>query len=157
MQTRTIPDVGQAAPDFRLRGPDGTNYSLSEYRGEKNVLVVFYPLAFSPICSHQLPEIQERLADFEKAGTVVLGVSVDSHWSNAAFARTLGVTFPLLSDFKREASAAFGVLLDSGFSARASFLVDKQGIVLWREVSETSGSLEAVPNLADAFAALARP
>jgi peroxiredoxin (alkyl hydroperoxide reductase subunit C) len=156
MQTHTIPDVGQVAPDFRLRGPDGTHYSLSEYRGEKNVLLVFYPLAFSPICSHQLPEVQERLADFERADAVVLGISVDSHWSNAAFARKLGVTFPLLSDWKREATAAYGVLLGSGFSGRALFLVDRQGTIRWREVSEDPDSLEAVPRLQDALAALAR-
>jgi peroxiredoxin len=103
-------DVGAQAPEFRLRGPGGVFYTLSEYRGEKNVLLVFYPLAFSPVCSHQLPEIQKLLASFEKADTQVFGISVDSHWSNAAFARSLGLGFPLLSDWRREASEAFGML-----------------------------------------------
>ena len=157
MQTMTTPVVGQAAPDFRLRGGDGTHYSLSEFLGEKNVLLVFFPLAFSPICSHQLPEVQEHLGRFEAADTVVFGISVDSHWSNGAFARSLGLSFPLLSDWKREASTAYGVLVpDAGFSGRASFLVDKQGRVLWREISENRGSLEAVPSLEAALAALAR-
>jgi len=156
MQTVTVPEVGQPAPDFRLKGPDGAPYSLSEFRGEKNVLVVFYPLAFSPVCSHQLPEVQAQLQRFERADTVVFGVSVDSHWANGAFARSLGLTFPLLSDWKHEASRAYGVLLpDAGYSNRASFLVDKQGRILWREVSENRGSLEAVPNLEAALAALA--
>ena len=157
MQTMTIPDVGQAAPDFRLRGADGTFYTLSEYLGDQNVLLVFYPLAFSPVCTHQLPELQAMLPRFEAADTVVFGVSVDSHWSNAAFARSIGVRFPLLSDWKREASAAYGVLIpDKGYSGRASFLVDKQGRILWREISENTGSIEEIPSLEAALAALAK-
>lgn len=155
MQTLSIPEVGQAAPDFRLRGSDGTHYSLSEYRGDKNVLVVFFPLAFSPVCSHQLPEIQHRMEEFEAADAVVLGISVDSHWTAGAFARALGLTFPLLSDWKREASRAFGVLLpESNYSGRASFLVGKQGQVLWREVSDNTGSIGAVPSVDAALNAI---
>ena len=156
MQTMTIPDIGQAAPDFRLRGVDGTFYTLSEYLGDQNVLLVFYPLAFSPVCTHQLPELQSMLPRFEAADTVVFGVSVDSHWSNAAFARSLGVRFPLLSDWQREASTAYGVLIpDKGYSGRASFLVDKQGRILWREISENTNSFEEIPSLEAALAALA--
>jgi peroxiredoxin len=156
MQVLAVPDIGQEAPDFRLRGTDGTRYSLSEYRGDKHVLVVFYPLAFSPVCSLQLPELQARLAEFEAADTQVLGVSVDSHWTNRAFAQRLGLTFPLLSDWKREASAAYGVLLpDQGYANRASFLVDKQGRILWREVSEDRSSEDSLPSVDAALAALA--
>jgi peroxiredoxin (alkyl hydroperoxide reductase subunit C) len=148
MQVLSVPDVGQVAPDFRLRGPDGTSYSLSEYRGEKHVLVVFYPLAFSPVCSHQLPEIQARIGEIDAADVQVLGVSVDSHWANRAFAQKLGVSFPLLSDWKHEASVAYGVFLpDAGYSNRASFLVDKQGRILWREVSENRGNVDAIPSV----------
>lgn len=155
MQVVAIPEVGQAAPDFRLRGPDGTGYSLSEYQGEKNVLVVFFPLAFSPVCSHQLPELETRLPELEAADIQVLGISVDSHWTNRAFAAKLGVTFPLLSDWKREASHAYGVFLpDAGYSARASFLVGKQGRVLWREVGEFDGGMAAIPSIDAALAAL---
>ena len=106
MQTMAVPEVGQLAPEFRLKAHDGTYYSLSEYRGDKHVLLVFYPLAFSPVCSHQLPEVQAMLDRFEAADAVVFGISVDSHWANGAFARQLGLRFPLLSDWKREASAA---------------------------------------------------
>jgi peroxiredoxin len=155
MQVLAIPDIGQAAPDFRLRGTDGTSYSLSEYQGDKHVLVVFYPLAFSPVCSHQLPELQSRLAEIEAADIQVLGISVDSHWANRAFAAKLGLTFPLLSDWKREASLAFGVFLpDAGYSARASFLVDKQGRIQWRDVSENAGNIEAIPSIDGALAAI---
>ena len=150
-----VPEVGQLAPDFRLKAGDGTHYTLSEYRGDKHVLLVFYPLAFSPVCSHQLPEVQSMLARFEAADAVVFGVSVDSHWSNGAFARQLGLRFPLLSDWKHETSAAYGLLLPTGYSGRGSFLVDKQGMVAWREVSESTGNLDAVPSLDAALAALA--
>jgi len=155
MQTMAVPEVGQLAPEFRLKAHDGTYYSLSEYRGDKHVLLVFYPLAFSPVCSHQLPEVQSMLDRFEAADAVVFGISVDSHWANGAFARQLGLRFPLLSDWKREASAAYGLLLDAGYSGRGSFLVDKQGRIVWREVSDNMGSIEDVPSLADALAALA--
>src|SRR5437867_4101472 len=106
MQATTILDVGQAAPELRLKGPGGQFISLSEYRGSKNVVLVFYPLAFSPVCSHQLPEIQKVLPEFEQLNAVVLGISVDSHYANEAYGRHLGLSFPLLSDFKREASTA---------------------------------------------------
>ncbi len=157
MSLPPIPDVGQEAPDFSLRGPGGAPHTLSEWRGDKNVLLVFYPLAFSSVCSHQLPELQKAMPRFEAADTVVLGISVDSHYANAAFARSLGVTFPLLSDWKREASTAYGVLIpEAGFSGRASFLVDKQGRIAWREVSENTGSIEDVPSIEDALATLVR-
>ncbi len=155
MSEPVIPDVGQVAPDFSLRGPGGAPFTLSEFRGDKNVLVVFYPLAFSRICSHQLPDLQKALPRFDALDTVLFGVSVDSHHANAAFARSLGVTFPLLSDWNRDASRAYGVLIEeAGFSNRASFLVGKDGRVLWRDVSESIGSLEAVPSIDDAIAVL---
>ena len=156
MTATLTPEIGTLAPDFRLRGPDGAFYTLSEYRGDKNVLLVFYPLAFSPVCSHQLPEVQKYAEAFERADTVVFGISVDSHWSNAAFARSLGLTFALLSDWKREASAAYGMLLpEAAVSGRALFLVDKQGTIVWREISENMGSVDAIPHPERALAALA--
>src|SRR5438128_1116536 len=98
MITQTIPAPGQVAPDFKIKGPGGAFYTLSEHKGESPVVLVFYPLAFSSVCSHQLPEIQKHIGEFETAGAVVYGISVDSHHSNTAFARSLGITFPLLSD-----------------------------------------------------------
>lgn len=157
MSEHVIPDIGQEAPDFSLRGPGGAPFTLSEYRGDKNVLLVFFPLAFSRICSHQLPELQREMPRFEELDTVLLGISVDSYHANAAFARSLGVTFPLLSDWKRETSRAYGVFIEeAGFSNRASFLVGKDGRILWRDVSETIGTLEEVPSIEDSLAVLAQ-
>ena len=140
-------EVGQLAPDFKLKGPGGQPVSLSEYRNSKNVVLVFYPLAFSPTCSHQLPTIQKDLARFEELDAVVLGVSIDSHHANTAFARHLGLSFPLLSDFKREASALYGVLnAEAGHSGRAVFVVDKQGKLAYKDVSPAPGDINQIPS-----------
>jgi len=157
MMTQTVPEPGQMAPDFKLKGPGGAFYTLSEHQGESAVVLVFFPLAFSAVCSHQLPELQKHIGEFEKAGAVVYGISVDSHHANAAFARSLGLSFRLLSDWKREASAAYGVLLpEAGYSGRAMFVVGKDGKILWREISENMDDLEQVPSPERALAALAR-
>ena len=147
--------VGQLAPDFRLKGPDGQFITLSEFRGQRPVLLVFFPLAFSPVCSHQLPEVQRDLPRFEALGCAVFGISVDSHWANAAFARSLGLSFPLLSDFKRAAMTAFGVLRgEAGYSDRSSFLIDRDGNIAWTETALNIGDLEQIPSNENALAAL---
>ena len=136
METTTSPAIGQIAPEFRLKGPGGQFVTLSEYRGRNPVVLVFYPLAFSPVCSHQLPAIQKELPRISARGAVVLGISVDNHYANDRFARAHGLNFPLLSDFDRATSRAYGVLDDQrGYSRRALFLVDKQGVVRFKEVT----------------------
>jgi len=136
------PQVGDPAPEFRLKGPGGQFVTLSEFRGRRPVVLFFYPLAFSPVCSHQLPMVQTDLARFEELGAAVLGISVDSHWSNEAFAQSLGLTFPLLSDFRREAMSAYGVLLDqAGYSARALFVIDKDGRIAHLEIPDSLGQI----------------
>jgi peroxiredoxin (alkyl hydroperoxide reductase subunit C) len=155
MSTTTLLEVGREAPDFRLRGPGGAFVTLSEYRGHKHVVLVFYPLAFSPTCSHQLPTIQAILPRLQTLGAEVLGISVDSHYANQAFAERLGLGFPLLSDFRRTASAAYGILLeDAGISGRAIFVVDRQGRIAHREVAPTPGELPDNARLLAALEAL---
>jgi len=135
-------EVGQAAPEFRLRGPGGQYVSLSEYKGKKHVVVVFFPLAFSPVCSHQLPDLERDLRRFESLDAVLLGVSVDSHYANEAFARSLDLSFPLLSDFDRAVSKAWGMLIpEKGYSGRALFIVDKQGRIAYRDVAPTPAEI----------------
>jgi len=153
MTTQTVPEVGQLAPEFRLKGPGGAFYTLSEHKGQNPVVLVFFPLAFSPVCSHQLPDLQARIPELETAGAVVYGISVDSHYSNRAFAQSLGLTFPLLSDWKHEASAAYGVLLPTArTSGRATFVVGKDGRIVHADVSD---DIERVPSLDRVLAALA--
>lgn len=139
MQATAPLEIGRMAPDFALKGPGGQIITLSEYRGRQNVVLVFYPLAFSPVCSHQLPAIQRELARFEALGAAVLGISVDSHYANTVFAERLRLSFPLLSDFKRETSAAYGVLISkSGHSGRAIFVIDRQGKLIYKDESPES-------------------
>lgn len=155
MQVTAAPEVGQAAPEFKLKGPGGQFVTLSEYRGKKNVVLVFYPLAFSPVCSHQLPEIERQITRFESLEAIVLGVSVDSHYANTAFAERLRLSFPLLSDFKREASAAYGVLIaEAGHSGRAMFVIDKQGTIAYKDVSPSTREIPSTESVLTALAGL---
>lgn len=157
MITQTVPEPGQLAPDFKLKGPGGAFYTLSEHRGECPVVLVFFPLAFSAVCSHQLPELQKLIPAFEQAGAVVYGISVDSHHANTAFARSLELSFVLLSDWKHEVSTAYGVFVpEAGYSGRATFVIGKDGKLLWREISEEIGNVEHIPSPERALAALTR-
>ena len=155
MMATETPEVGQMAPDFRLKGPDGQPVTLSEFRGRRNVVLVFFPLAFSGVCSHQLPTIEADLPRFESHGAVVLGISVDSHYANAEFGRQLKLSFPLLSDLKREASTAYGVLMpEAGYSGRAIFLVDRDGRLAYKDLSPNPGDITLVPSNAKVLDAL---
>jgi peroxiredoxin (alkyl hydroperoxide reductase subunit C) len=148
MTTTTTLEIGQVAPDFKLKGPGAQPVTLSEYNGQKHVVLVFFPFAFSGPCSHQLPEVQAAVPQIEAHDGVVMGISVDSHFANEAFQKQLGLSFPLLSDFKREASRAYGVLIEPGnFSGRATFLIDKQGKVAHKEVSESPGDIDSIPSI----------
>ncbi len=124
-------NVGDTAPDFALKGHDGNVHSLNNYRGGK-VLLVFYPLDFSPVCSVELACFMEDLSGFNDASVQVLGVSVDSVWAHKAFAVAKGITFPLLADFHPKGAAAdsYGLYYaDKGISHRAVVLVNEDGTV----------------------------
>lgn len=126
---------GDMAPDFTLPSTVGDKVTLSDYRGKKNVLLLFYPLDFSPTCSKETKECAEMLPGKGSDDIEVLGISVDSLWTHKAFAPHNGITYPLLADFhpKGEVSKSYGVYLeDRGFSARTAFVVGKDGKI--REV-----------------------
>jgi DNA polymerase III epsilon subunit-like protein/peroxiredoxin len=145
--TATAPEIGQMAPDFKLKGPGGQFFTLSEHRGHKNVVLVFFPLAFSPTCSHQLPMIERQMDRFRALNAEVMGISVDNHFANDAFAKQLGLGFPLLSDFRREVSALYGVLVPESLHAgRAVFVVDRQGRLVHKEISPAPGDLQKIPS-----------
>lgn len=155
MQTTSTPEVGQMAPDFTLKGPGGQPVSLSEYRGNKNVVLVFYPLAFSPVCSHQLPAIEQDLGRITEHDAVVLGISVDSHYANEAFAKQLHLSFPLLGDFFRKTTVDYGILIgEKGYSSRALFLVDKQGKLAYKDISPIPSEIPSNDRLIEALATL---
>jgi peroxiredoxin len=154
MQAADSLEIGQVAPDFTLRGPGGQHVTLSDFRGRHPVVLLFYPLAFSPVCSHQLPAFELERARIEALGARVLGVSVDSWYANQAFAEKLGVGFPLLSDFAHEASRAYGVYMpERRHSGRALFVVDREGRLAYKDVAPKTSEVPAHEPL---LAALAR-
>lgn len=121
--------LGQPAPDFTLPSTNG-EVTLSSYQGHKNVVLVFYPLDFSPVCSMQLPEYSGLQDEFADADTVVLGINRDSVYAHKAWAAEYGIELTLLADMKLEVAQKYGVALeDAGISGRAVFLVDKKGVV----------------------------
>lgn len=130
--------AGDEAPDFELRSHRGGTVRLSDYRGRKNVVVAFHPLAFTPVCATQMRGYQLDGNRFDRADTAVLGVSIDPQPAKAAWAQSLGaISFDLLSDFHPHGEVAqkYGVFRQKeGFSERAVFLVDKQGRIAWTRV-----------------------
>ena len=123
--------VGQDAPDFTLRDQDGKKVTLSELRGQI-VVLVFYPLDWSPVCTDQLNLYQDAMGDFKRQGAVLFGVSVDSAFSHKAFQQHLGIDFGLLADFepKGEVSRKYGMYYDDrGHAARGFVVIDADGKV----------------------------
>jgi mycoredoxin-dependent peroxiredoxin len=130
----TGPLVGQVAPDFVLRDQQGKSVSLSDYRGIKNVVLVFYPFAFSGICTGELCEIRDNLGDFESDDVQVLAISCDHMFTQRAWSDVEGYFFPMLSDYWPHGATAqaYGVFEQSGgFSTRGTFLIDRDGVVRW--------------------------
>lgn len=121
--------VGDVAPQWTLAATDGSNISLADFRGKKNVVLLFYPLDFSPVCSLQLPAYQARKSEFDRRESEIFGISTDSKWSHKAFSEQLGLEYQLLSDYQRTVSEAYGVLRPEGFTNRAVFVIDKEGII----------------------------
>lgn len=126
--------VGDLAPDFTLRDQHGAEFRLSSYAGKKAVLVVFYPFAFSGVCTGELTGFRDHLGDFETRGSTVVAVSCDPMYTQRAFADRDGIFFPLLADFWPHGAVAqsYGVLdADQGCPTRSSFVIDKQGVIRW--------------------------
>ena len=125
--------VGQQAPDFSLKDQNQKDVKLSDYSG-RNVVLIFYPLDWSPICTNEHACFVNDMKQFEQLNAQVLGVSVDSVWSHKAFAAKMGIAYPLLADFHPRGAVAekFGVYLsEKGISGRAIAIVDKSGKVAW--------------------------
>ncbi len=134
------PAVGQLAPDFTLDATSGTPVTLSAFRGSTHVLLAFFPLAFTSTCTEELCDFSADLDRFTRSGAVVLPISVDSVPTLREFKAKHHMTVELLSDFRREVSRAYGVLLpDRFFSTRAYFLIDKSGTIRWMHVEENPG------------------
>jgi peroxiredoxin len=133
------PAVGSAAPDFTLKNQDREDVALSALRGERAALVVFYPFAFSAVCTGELTAVRDDLAAFQNERVQVLAVSCDHPFALKAWAGAQGFGFPLLSDFWPHGAVAqrYGVFNPAaGFALRGTFLVDRAGIVRFTEVNQ---------------------
>jgi peroxiredoxin (alkyl hydroperoxide reductase subunit C) len=136
---------GTPAPAFKLGREDGSSFSEQDLLGQTTVLV-FYPFAFSPVCTDQLQLYDGALEEFAARGATLYGVSCDSSWAQKAFREKLGVNSEQLSDFEPKGAtcAAFGVLHPGGFPQRALVIVDSQGIVRWSFEAPSPGELPAL-------------
>ena len=144
-------EVGDIAPDFELEDQNGKKVKLSQYRGKKNVLLAFFPFAFSPVCTNELGDLKEKEEAILKLDTQILASSVDSTWSEKAFAKELGVRFPILGDFRKHVATLYGALYeDKGFARRTIFVIDKQGRVAYKREYEPGTQ----PNIDEALALL---
>ncbi|HUK31245.1 MAG TPA: peroxiredoxin [Candidatus Acidoferrum sp.] len=147
--------VGQAAPDFTLKDQSMQEVKLADYRGKKNVVIVFYPLDWSPVCTNEHACFANDMKKFESLDAQVLGLSVDSAWSHKAFAEKMGIHYPLLADFQPRGAVAdkFGVYLaDKGITGRAIAIINKAGNVAWFK----NYDIPVVPDLNEVAQALAQ-
>jgi peroxiredoxin len=132
-----MPAIGQPAPDFTLPSTSGQDVTLSAFRGKANVLIAFFPAAFSGTCTEQMCALSEDYGRFQGAGTTVLPISVDNLHSLKAFKAKERMTVDLLSDFFRKTAREYDVLDEAKGTARRSyFLVDRHGVLRWTHVEE---------------------
>jgi len=133
-------EIGQSAPAFSLYNTDKKKVNLSDFKG-KNVLLLFFPLAFTGVCTAELCSVRDNIATYNQTNAEVIGISVDSLYVLNRFKAEQNLNFPLLSDFNKEASKAYEVLYDTfpsfemqGVSRRAAFVIDKEGLIQYAEV-----------------------
>ena len=145
--------VGQTAPDFSLKDQYDQDVKLSDFVGKKNVVLVFYPLDWSPVCTNEHACLVNDMKRFETLDAAVLGVSVDSAWSHKAYSEKMGIKYSLLADFNPRGAMAdkYGVYLaDKGISGRAIVIVGKDGKVAWVK----NYDIPVVPDVAEVASAL---
>lgn len=138
--------IGDKAPDFTLRDNEKNKVTLSEQRG-KNVVLLFYPLAFTSTCTRELCYMRDNLATYNNLNAQVYGISVDSLYAQDKFKKEQNINFPLLSDFNKEVSKAYDTIYEQfsndmkGVSKRSAFVIDKEGIVRYAEVLENASDI----------------
>jgi peroxiredoxin len=145
--------VGQTAPDFSLKDQYDKDVKLSDFAGKKNVVLVFYPLDWSPVCTNEHACLVNDMKRFETLDAAVLGVSVDSAWSHKAYAEKMGIKYSLLADFNPRGAMAdkYGVYLaEKGITGRAIIIVGKDGKVAWVK----NYDIPVVPDVAEVASAL---
>ena len=149
--------IGDAAPDFTLTNQFGEEVTLSKFKGKKNVVLVFYPLSFSGICTGELCSIRDNFADFESADVELLAISVDSKFVQRQFAEAEGYKFNVLADFWPHGATAkaYGVFIEeAGIANRATFVIDKEGKIVSKFVTAV-GQARSLDEYQRALASLA--
>ncbi|HEY8468791.1 MAG TPA: redoxin domain-containing protein [Longimicrobiales bacterium] len=148
------PNPGDPAPDATVFAAPREPVRLSRYFGERPVILLFFPLAYSSVCTREMCTVAEDYAAYEQDGVTVLGISVDSPFVNQKFAEDCRAPFPILSDFNREATDAYGVRRElgglEGVSERAAFVVDPSGIVRYVWVGEHPGVFPPLEEIREA-------
>lgn len=138
--------TGDTAPGFKLYSSDKKEVSLADYRGS-HVVILFFPMAFTSVCTAELCEVRDNIGTYKGLDAEILGISVDSVFTLAKFRQEQNLPFPLLSDFNKEVSEAYGALYKEfvlgmrGVSKRAAFVVDKEGKIVYAEVLEEAGNM----------------
>jgi peroxiredoxin len=146
--------IGSKAPAFSLVNTEKQKVSLEDFKGQ-NLVILFFPMAFTSVCTAELCSIRDNISTYNGLNTAVVGISVDSPFTLGKFKEDQKLNFPLLSDFNKEASQAYSAFYENfvldlkGVSKRAAFIVDKEGIIRYAQVLESAGDLpdfEAVKN-----------
>ena len=151
--------IGDKAPDFKLYNSDKQEVSLSDYKG-KNVVILFFPLAFTGVCTAELCEMRDNITSYSHLNAEILGISVDSLFTLEKFKAEQKLPFNLLSDFNKEISSAYGSLYENfvlgmkGVSKRSAFVVDAEGIIQYAEVLEDAGKVPNFEAVQDALKSL---
>ncbi|MFA5404298.1 MAG: redoxin domain-containing protein [Ignavibacteria bacterium] len=157
--------IGNKAPDFILKSKNQTgeikDISLQGFKG-KNLVILFYPLSFTGVCTSEMCSVSEGFEFYSKLNAEVIGISVDSVFTQESWAKQNNITIPLLSDFNKDVSTKYGTLYpDGGFvlgmngvSKRAAFIVDKEGIIRYAEILEDAGQLPNFEKIKDALKSL---
>ena len=151
--------VNDKAPAFTLFSDAKSEVSLADYEG-RNLLVLFFPLAFTGVCTEELCSMRDALADYNNMETDVVGISVDSVFTLEKFKQAEGLNFPLLSDFNKDVSRQYGALYEDfvlgmrGVSKRSAFIIDKEGTIRYAEVLDNAGDLPNFVAIKETLAAM---
>ncbi|HEY0753012.1 MAG TPA: redoxin domain-containing protein [Ktedonobacteraceae bacterium] len=141
--------VGDTAPDFTLKTASRENWHLSDFQGKKNVVLAFVPFAFSSVCSAQLPSYEAEMDRFRDLDAEIVSISMDSAHALTAWARSMGTSFALLSDFYPQGTVVdlYGVRHQLGMAERALFAIDKEGVIRFIEIQDAPGNMPDNENL----------
>lgn len=149
-------EQGVKAPDFTLKNSDGKDITLSEYQNNKSVVLLFFPLAFTSVCTEELCSTRDNMKMYNSLDAEVLGISVDSFFTLKEFKKSQNLNFHLLSDFNKTVAEKYGCLYDDffgmkGVAKRSAFVVGKDGIIRYAEVLEDAGKLPDFQKLMEAL------